>query len=146
MGSVLRFCKGAIRRACPVRAYVVAMKPEVGRAVAILVVAVILSVATPGGAHAQATTDLLTAAKEIVKMIIDLVIGLSALLLALSIATNFAQGILENMAGRPMGLSNVWLRIAGVIICAAGAFLAISCSNMIIDGLAPYAGGDIHLP
>jgi len=114
--------------------------------VAILVVTVVVSVTTPGGAYAQGTPELLTAAKQIVKMIIDLVIGLSALLLALSIATNFAQGILENMAGRPMGLSNVWLRIAGVIICAAGAFLAISCSNMIIDGLAPYAGGDIHLP
>ena len=122
------------------------LKVVLARSLPVVVVVMVLFATTPGGAAAQSTSDLLNAAKEIVKMIIDVVIGLAALLLALSLATNFAQGILENMAGRPLGLSNVWLRIAGVIICAAGAFLAISCSNMIVDTLSGYTGGDIHLP
>lgn len=115
-------------------------------AAALSVVLIAALTAQPVLAQDDVEKDLMQAAVDIVKKVMDLLIGVAALLLALGFATNFVQGMFETMVGRPMGLSSTWMKVAAIVICAGGAFLAVTGANMIIDALADYTGGDIHMP
>lgn len=115
-------------------------------AAALSVVLIAALTAQPVLAQEDVEEDLMQAAVDIVKKVMDLLIGVAALLLALGFATNFVQGMFETMVGRPMGLSSTWMKVAAIVICAGGAFLAVTGANMIIDALADYTGGDIHMP
>jgi len=115
-------------------------------AAALSVVLIAALTAQPVLAQEDVEKDLMQAAVDIVKKVMDLLIGVAALLLALGFATNFVQGMFETMVGRPMGLSSTWMKVAAIVICAGGAFLAVTGANMIIDALADYTGGDIHMP
>jgi len=128
------------------RLVVALANPRTARLAAALVSVVLVSMLTAQPALADGGGDILGAAKDVVKKVIDILIGIAALLLALGFATNFVQGMFETMVGRPMGLSNTWMKVAAIIICAAGAFLAVMGANMIIDMLSGYTGGDIHIP
>jgi type IV secretory pathway VirB2 component (pilin) len=84
---------------------------------------------------------------NLTKMLIDGLIALAALLLAIGFATNFVSGMAETIAGRPMGLSNTWVRIGGILIAFVGAIFTIQIANTIIDTLSQYKSNDpIHLP
>ncbi len=88
-----------------------------------------------------------TALASLAKMLVDGLIALAALLLAIGLATNFVSGMAETIAGRPMGLSNTWIRIGGVLIAFVGAIFTIQIANTIIDTLSKYKSNDtIHLP
>jgi len=130
------------------RLVVALANPRTARLAAAVVSVVLISALTaqPVLAQGDVEGDLMQAAVDIVKKVIDLLIGVAALLLALGFATNFVQGMFETMIGRPMGLSSTWMKVAAIVICAGGAFLAVTGANMIIDALAGYTGGDIHMP
>ena len=128
------------------RAWLALANPRTARLAVAAFWVVVLAVAMPETALAEDGGTLLGAARDIAKKVIDLLIGVAALLLAIGIATGFVQGQFETMVGRPMGLANAWVRVAAVVICAAGAFLAVQAANMVIDALAGYTGGDIHIP
>ena len=84
---------------------------------------------------------------SLAKLLIDGIIALSAILLAIGIATNFVTGMVEVMVGRPGGLSQTWMRIAGVVMCFVGAIFTITIANTIIDTLKSYKStGGISLP
>jgi len=128
------------------RARLALANPRTARLAVAILWLTILTLAAPDTALADDGGALLGAAKEIAKKVINLLIGAAALLLAIGIASGFVQGQFETMVGRPMGLANAWVRVAAVVLCAAGAFLAVMAANMVIDTLAGYTTTDIHLP
>ena len=129
------------------RAQVALANPRTARLAVAIFWVVVLAITMPQTALADdGGGTLLGAARDIAKKVIDLLIGIAALLLAVGIATGFVQGQFETMVGRPMGLANAWVRVAAVVICAAGAFLSVMAANMVIDILAGYTSSDIHLP
>ena len=129
------------------RVQVALANPRTARLAVAIFWVVVLAITMPQTALADdGGGTLLGAARDIAKKVIDLLIGIAALLLAVGIATGFVQGQFETMVGRPMGLANAWVRVAAVVICAAGAFLSVMAANMVIDILAGYTSSDIHLP
>ena len=126
------------------RLVVALASPRTARLAGVVLCAVLAMALTAEPALAQG--EVLDAAKDIVKKVISLLISIAALLLALGFATNFVQGMFETMIGRPMGLSNTWMKVAAIVICAGGAFLSVTAANMIIDALAGYTGGEIRMP
>ena len=100
----------------------------------------------PNPAFAQ-SGGLGEALANLAKMLVDGLIALAALLLAIGFVTNFVSGMAETIAGRPMGLSNTWVRIGGILIAFVGAVFTIQIANTIIDTLSKYKSNDsIHLP
>ncbi len=100
-----------------------------------------------GRAFAQGPAGLGDALANLAKMMVDGLIALAALLLAIGFVTNFVSGMAETIAGRPMGLSNTWVRIGGILIAFVGAVFTIQIANTIIDTLKQYKSNDpIHLP
>ncbi len=110
--------------------------------------AILLMMANTSVAFAQGNAGGMSdAIASLAKMLIDGIIALSAILLAIGIATNFVTGMVEVMVGRPGGLSQTWMRIAGVVLCFVGAIFTITIANTIIDTLKSYKStGGISLP
>ena len=110
--------------------------------------ATLLVLANASVAYAEGNTGGLSdAIASLAKLLIDGLIALSAILLAIGIATNFVTGMVEVMVGRPGGLSQTWMRIAGVVMCFVGAIFTITIANTIIDTLKSYKStGGISLP
>ncbi len=110
--------------------------------------AMLLIFANQNVAYAQGTAGGIgDAIASLAKMLIDGIIALSAILLAIGIATNFVTGMVEVMVGRPGGLSQTWMRIAGIVLCFVGAIFTIAIANTIIDTLKTYkSSGGISMP
>lgn len=73
------------------------------------------------------------------KKVIDGLLIASGLLLAIGFATGFVQGQIAVMAGSPYGLSQTWVRIAGIVLCFLGVAFAIPAANALIDAIVSSA-------
>lgn len=66
---------------------------------------------------------------------LDILIGSAALLLALGVVTGFVGAQLAAMTGEPMMLSRMLSKLVVITALAAGAFLTIRLSHVVIGAL-----------
>lgn len=107
---------------------------------AILVAAMLISVATP--AYAQDPEpgarggEIVAALRSIAVVVIDILIGVSVILMSIGIATGFVGGQFMVTVGQPYGLSSAWVKVISVVILGIGALLTIVIVNTIINAIA----------
>ncbi|HAL62040.1 MAG TPA: hypothetical protein DCP08_06505 [Chloroflexi bacterium] len=104
-----------------------------------LLVTLVLPPGDAWAAPAQQEGDIAGALAGLAKKVIDGLLIASGLLLAIGFATGFVQGQIAVMAGSPYGLSQTWVRIAGIVLCFLGVAFAIPAANALIDAIVSSA-------
>jgi len=66
---------------------------------------------------------------------LDILIGSAALLMAVGVVTGFVGAQLATMAGEPLMLSRVLGKLTVIVALAAGAFLTITLTHIVVDAL-----------
>jgi hypothetical protein len=66
---------------------------------------------------------------------LDVLIGSAALLMAVGVVTGFVGAQLATMAGEPLMLSRVLGKLTVIMALAAGAFLTITLTHIVVDAL-----------
>ena len=66
---------------------------------------------------------------------LDVLIGSAALLMAVGVVTGFVGAQLATMAGEPLMLSRVLGKLTVIVALAAGAFLTITLTHIVVDAL-----------
>lgn len=66
---------------------------------------------------------------------LDVLIGSAALLMAVGVVTGFVGAQLATMAGEPLMLSRVLGKLTVIAALAAGAFLTITLTHIVVDAL-----------
>ena len=66
---------------------------------------------------------------------LDVLIGSAALLMAVGVVTGFVGAQLATMAGEPLMLSRVLGKLTVIVALAAGAFLTITLTHVVVDAL-----------
>ncbi|MEP7199283.1 MAG: hypothetical protein ABI874_05640 [Chloroflexota bacterium] len=86
---------------------------------------------------AQGGADALRAGLPVLaKTIVDGLIFLGSMVLALGVAGNWLSAQISIAAGNPAGLSNVWVRLFGIVFTFIGLLATIPIANVLIDWLA----------
>ena len=104
-----------------------------------LLVTLILPSGDVWAAPVRQEGDIAGALAALAKKVIDGLLIASGLLLAIGFATGFVQGQIAVMAGSPYGLSQTWVRIAGIVLCFLGVAFAIPAANALIDAIVSSA-------
>lgn len=66
---------------------------------------------------------------------LDVLVGSAALLMAVGVVTGFVGTQLATMAGEPLMLSRVLGKLTVIAALAAGAFLTITLTHIVVDAL-----------
>ena len=66
---------------------------------------------------------------------LDVLVGSAALLMAVGVVTGFVGAQLATMAGEPLMLSRVLGKLTVIAALAAGAFLTITLTHIVVDAL-----------
>ena len=77
--------------------------------------------------------------------VLDILIGIGAVLLTLGIATGFVGGQFLVTVGQPYGLSQAWVRVVAVVICAVGLFLTRQIAQSVLSAVGT-VNTDIPMP
>jgi hypothetical protein len=70
------------------------------------------------------------------KTVVDGLIFLGSMVLALGLAGHWLSAQISITAGNPSGLSNVWVRLSGIVLTFIGLLATIPLANLLIDWLA----------